>query len=183
MEISRDKCTFFLIAASFLVLAVGYELVSFSDMKLSFGSFSLSGIESKSDLLYPVTALSVILALLICHLKYVWIDVAEKFHEGYRESPDFVELIRRNMAKEVKSDRYRACNGGLRPSFRIKKFDLGKFTTDDGKLTKSVIVEPDITIHVKGCIKGIFRAFSSKLWLSVYAPSILGIWALCRIAV
>jgi len=183
MELSKEKCTVFLIIVSILVLVIDYGLISFDKIRLSIGSFSLSGIKSNSDLLYPISAFAILAALVICHSKYVWSEIADKFHEGYRESPDFIELVRIKIADAVKSDRYGSCYGGLRPSLKIKQFNLGKFTTNDGMLTQSVIVEPNSKIHMKGCLYGTIRALSFKLWISVYAPFIFGIWALCRVTV
>lgn len=183
MEMSKDKCTLFLILASILVLVIDYGLISFDQLSLAVGSFSFSGIKSNSNFLYPVSAFAIVAALVICHSKYVWAEIAAQFHQGYRESPDFVELIRMKIAEAVKSDRYGSCYGGLRPSLKIKQFDLGKFTTDDGILTASVIVRPDTKIHIKGCVYGVIRALSFKLWFSVYAPYIFGVWALYRVIV
>jgi hypothetical protein len=181
MKISKDICTVILIAASLAVLAVDYKLLSFSKLSITIGALSFSGIKSNSDLLFPISAFAVVLGLCFCHTKYVWYEIAEKFHEGYRESREFVELIRNRISEEARTDRYGSCYGGLKPTFLRKRFNLGKFITDDGMLTRSVIIDPDSRIHAKGCMSGIFRALSYKLWLSVYAPIILALWALYRI--
>ncbi|MEK6685077.1 MAG: hypothetical protein AABY99_01670 [Pseudomonadota bacterium] len=183
MKISKDICTVILIAASLAMLAVDYNLLSFSELSITIGALSFSGIKSNSDLLFPISAFAIVLGLCFCHVKYAWYEIAEKFHEGYRESREFVELIRKEISEEARTDRYGSCYGGLKPSFLRKSFDLGKFTTNGGMLTRSVIIEPDSRIHVKGCINGIFRALSYKLWVSVYAPFILGLWALYKIIV
>ncbi len=177
MEISKDKCTLILITVSLVVLVVDYELLTFDTFKFTFGMVTLSGSSTENNFLMSIVAFSIILASSMYHLRYRWIDVAQKYHEGYRESPDFVELIRKEINKAVGNDRYGSTYGGLKPTLWLGRFDLGRFTTDDDRLSKSVIVEPDARVHVKGCISGILRIMAIALWLPVYAPLIFGVWA------
>ena len=162
------------------MLAFDYEILSFDELTINIPFASFSGIKFNSNLQFRISAFAIVLGLCFCHVKYVWCEIAKKFHEGYRESREFLKLFKK-ISEEARTDKYWSGYGNLKPSFLRKGFDLGRFTADDGMTTNPVIIEPDSRIHTKGCANGILRALSYKLWISVYVPFILGLWTLYRI--
>ncbi len=183
MDLTKNICTILLIFVSIGILAINYQFISVGELSISFGGISLSNIKATNELFFPIIALSLVLGFSICHILHLGHKIADSYCAGYRESPAFVELVRVEVAAASQSDKYGAPSGGLRPSLIKKKFDIGRFTTPDGRNSNLASIKPETRIHLQGIAHGICRAMLPKLWLSVYAPLVFGIWALWTIAV
>lgn len=182
MDFSEEKCAVGLILLSVAVLAVKYGFLAVQSLSIDAGGLSLKGIETPNGLLLPIVACALVVGLSICHIQHRWRGVSDRFRAGYRECRDIVELVRTRVAEVSGTARYGSPCGGIHGSFRNKSFELGRFQTDDGALSASVIVSPSSKEHVRAVKSGLARTLSPRLWLGTYAPLLLGIWALMVVA-
>lgn len=182
MDVSGDKVAASLVAAAIVVLLVDHSFVEFSGFSLSIGALEFSEVKI-SSLLPPVAAVAVIVALLVYHIIYLFEALAPVFSDGYAESPKYQKLVGDAVARMCESTKYGSPYGGKHHTLRRQTYNFGKFQHEVGYLTDSVVVTPSKDEHMSGVLHGLRRCVSVRLFLAGYAPAILGVWALCAIAV
>lgn len=182
MEPLAEKCSVALTVVAIVVLAINHGLVAADTLSVSAGVVSIEDVKL-SGLLIPIVAIGTLVGLAICHLRHHAPFLVERFSAGYREAPPIVELVRAQVAAAAEGTKHGAPYGGLRGSLRIQSQDLGKFTKPSGSLSKSVIITPGQNEHREAVWNGIRRLLAKGLWLSVYGPLVLALWALATIAV
>lgn len=180
MQPLAEKCSLGLIISALAVLAIDFELVTLGSMQANFAVFSVEGL-TPTRFFVTIVCIAGLAALALCHMRHHLPQLARMFSAGYREAPSMVALVRATVALAAEDSKYGAPYGGIHGSLIPRSYDIGRFIKPSGALSDSVIISPSHAEHWAAVWNGIGHLLQKKAWLPVYAPLLLGVWALATI--